>query len=273
MRSTVFARTFSGRPDPNRSEVEDCPQTRRDHLVAHSLGGVGGGRDDADLDVALRDDFREAFLVFDQQPGRGGVADSGRIGVENCDHQEVAGGKARVVAKGVAEVAGTDDCDPVFAVETEDLDDVLAEFADVVAHAANAELAEIGEILADLGRIEVESRGEVLAGDRLDPEFEELVHAPEIDRKTGDRQFRDVRRVDVSLVGRHVLPHQRENGARGGIEDGTRVGSEDEDAEGGDSRHCRDGKRWLKPRFPLGQRFHVQSVDYPKIVESAKQTS
>src|SRR6185436_15652664 len=58
--------------------------------------------------------------------------------------------KARVIGKRQPEVSGADDRHAQLAIETEDLLQVPAQIAHVIADPAHAELAEVREILANL---------------------------------------------------------------------------------------------------------------------------
>ena len=84
----------------------------------------------------------------------------------------------------VTEVAGADDEQTPFAVEAEDLSDILTELAHVVADAANAELPEVREIFPNLSGVEVEPLRQLLTGNGFDAEIEELVDASQVDRQT-----------------------------------------------------------------------------------------
>jgi hypothetical protein len=86
------------------------------------------------------------------------------------------------MAEGEPEVTGTDDKQAPFAVESENFDHVLTEFANVIANPTNAKLAKIGEIFPNLSRVEVESFRQLLTRDGLDAEIEQLINASQVDR-------------------------------------------------------------------------------------------
>jgi uncharacterized oligopeptide transporter (OPT) family protein len=69
---------------------------------------------------------------------------------------------------------------------------VAAQFLDVVADAAHAELAEVGEVLPNLRGVEVEALGERLRRDGLHAQLVERVQAAQVDRQPIGGQLRDL---------------------------------------------------------------------------------
>src|SRR5262249_61421411 len=76
--------------------------------------------------------------------------------------------KPRIVGQRQAKVPRADDGDAQFAIETENLPQMAAKIADVVADAANAKLTEIGEVLANLRRVQMKAFREALRRNGFD---------------------------------------------------------------------------------------------------------
>ena len=69
------------------------------------------------------------------------------------------------------------------------------EFADVVPHAAHAELTEVREILSDLRGVQMELLGKRLGRDGLDPCVVELIQATQVHRQPVGREFGDLLQI------------------------------------------------------------------------------
>ena len=78
------------------------------------------------------------------------------------------------------------------AIEAENLPQVTAEVADVVADAAHAELAEVREVLADLRGVQVELFGERLRRNGANARLLELIQAAQVDRQPIGRELGDL---------------------------------------------------------------------------------
>src|SRR6185436_9998739 len=74
-------------------------------------------------------------------------------------------------------------------IESEDLAEMPAQFLDVVADAAYAELTEVREILANLRRVQMKAFGQRLRRDRLHAARIELVQAAQVYRQAIGRQL------------------------------------------------------------------------------------
>jgi 4-amino-4-deoxy-L-arabinose transferase-like glycosyltransferase len=168
-------------------EVQDGAQTRADERVEGLLRRRCGNRDHRDPGAGAPHQLAEVVRVVNRE-GADPVADLLRIDVDPGDHAEAAVVESRIAGEGASEVPHADDEQRLLHVETEEGVQPAGQVADVVPHAAHAELSEVGEILADLRRRQVVAISHLLGGDALDPEALQMAQAAQIHRKAVQRE-------------------------------------------------------------------------------------
>ena len=119
------------------------------------------------------------------------LAEPGRVGVEQGDDPEAAGGEPGVVGQRVPEVADADDDDRPVLGHADLAGDLVAEVLHVVPDAAGAVGAEVGEVLAELGAVHAGGGGQLLAGAGGGAALGEPDQGPQVDREPGDRGLGD----------------------------------------------------------------------------------
>ena len=135
--------------------------------------------------LVLADDLLELVEARTGSPPTT-LTQPGRVGVEQGDDPEAAGGEAGVVGQGVTEVPDADDDDRPVLGDADLAGDLVAEVLHVVADAAGAVGAEVGEVLAQLGAVDPGGRGQLLAGAGADAALGEGDQGPQVDRQPGD---------------------------------------------------------------------------------------
>ena len=139
--------------------------------------------------VAARDAL-QLLDVEDRHATLRFVADLLVGGVEERGDLEAFLAESGIVGQRKAEVAGTHDHHAQLAIEPENLPQMPAQFLDVIADAAHAELAEVREVFSDLRRVEVELFGKRLRGNRLHAGGIELVETAQVHRQAIGGEFR-----------------------------------------------------------------------------------
>src|SRR5688572_30129387 len=143
-------------------EVQNGFDTGCDDLIHDGLRMRRRHGDDGDVEPLTPHDPLELLDVVDRYPAPRLVANLlvGRI--EERGDLEPFLTKPGVISERETEIAGAHDGHAQLSIEAENLPQVPAQFLDVIADAAHAELAEVREILANLGGVEMELLGERL---------------------------------------------------------------------------------------------------------------
>ena len=91
-----------------RCKVENPLDTRLHQLIGHVLGGIGGNRQNPDLDITLGNELAHAFVRLDLQIGMilDRLADLGRIVIENSYNVKALSGEAAIAQQRPPEIAG-----------------------------------------------------------------------------------------------------------------------------------------------------------------------
>ena len=169
---------------------------------ATRLGRLGRHRDDADADRLLRDDRGRARRCADDQVADAAPTLCGSLS-KIADTTKPCLPQTVVVRDRRAEVARTDEREPVHVVGAEDALDPVDQRADVVADAALAERAEVREVAPDLRGVDVRELAEPRRGDRRLPVLAQLDEHVEVQRQALDDAFRN---ACALLVRPRVLP-------------------------------------------------------------------
>src|SRR5438045_1487836 len=164
-------------------EIENRLDARRNHEIDDALRRRSGYGDHGNRDRVVPRELLQLVDVVDRHAATRLLTDFGAQVVEEREDLEPFLPKPGVIRQREPEIAGADDRDAQFAIESENLSQMPLEVANVIADAADAELAEVREVLADLRRVQMELLGQRLRRDRAHAGSFELIEAAEIYRE------------------------------------------------------------------------------------------
>ena len=187
------------------AEIPEAADPERNELIRKGLCRIlrdakhGNGR------VMRPAEAVKGFHRHDGKPRSRRALDQ-RIAVEDANQPAAALLEINVCGDRFAKIARTDQDDPGFLMDTEDIADDLAQFLDMIAIALLTETAEAIEILPDLRGGQPHSLRQFTGGDTLDLLALQIPEKSVIPGQTADHGVRDIFLLQSTRSYQRTLP-------------------------------------------------------------------